>query len=79
MCDDELPFNPFYIGPHPSQACAATATPPRQCCPDHTDEPVEDIDCNAKPKDELVVATIEVTVTPQPICRPYPCNQADRE
>ncbi|XP_034471850.1 uncharacterized protein LOC117779686 [Drosophila innubila] len=32
--DDDKPFNPFYIGPHPSMACAVTETPPRQCSPD---------------------------------------------
>ncbi|KAH8416545.1 hypothetical protein KR222_008948 [Zaprionus bogoriensis] len=31
---DDQPFNPFYIGPHPSQACAATETPARECSPD---------------------------------------------
>ncbi|XP_064537047.1 uncharacterized protein LOC135427457 [Drosophila montana] len=35
MDDDKL-FNPFYIGPHPSKACAVPEIPPRQCSPDCT-------------------------------------------
>ncbi|XP_017076949.1 uncharacterized protein LOC108111851 [Drosophila eugracilis] len=30
---DDQPFNPFYIGPHPSKACAIPEIPGRQCSP----------------------------------------------
>ncbi|XP_043659655.1 uncharacterized protein LOC122624238 [Drosophila teissieri] len=30
---DDKPFNPFYIGPHPSKACAIPEIPGRQCSP----------------------------------------------
>lgn len=73
MCDDEIPFNPFYIGPHPEQACALPEVAPRLCCPGMDQTPV---DCTQKPPN--VVATIEATGTPKKICRPYPCNKADR-
>lgn len=32
--DEDKPFNPFYIGPHPSKACALPETLPRECSPD---------------------------------------------
>ncbi|XP_020808912.1 uncharacterized protein LOC110184653 [Drosophila serrata] len=34
---DDVPFNPFYIGPHPSKACAAPEVPGQQCSPDCQD------------------------------------------
>ncbi|KAH8305850.1 uncharacterized protein [Drosophila kikkawai] len=34
---DDTPFNPFYIGPHPSDACAIPEVPGRQCSPDCQD------------------------------------------
>ncbi|XP_017045787.1 collagen alpha-2(I) chain [Drosophila ficusphila] len=30
---DDVPFNPFYIGPHPSKACAVAEAPGQQCSP----------------------------------------------
>ncbi|XP_016986989.1 uncharacterized protein LOC108050019 [Drosophila rhopaloa] len=30
---DDKPFNPFYIGPHPSKACAIPEIPGQQCSP----------------------------------------------
>ncbi|XP_016961708.1 uncharacterized protein LOC108032395 [Drosophila biarmipes] len=30
---DDKPFNPFYIGPHPSKACAIPEIPGKQCSP----------------------------------------------
>ncbi|XP_034661206.1 uncharacterized protein LOC117896808, partial [Drosophila subobscura] len=30
---DDRPFNPFYIGPHPSRACAIPEIPGQQCNP----------------------------------------------
>ncbi|KAH8328718.1 hypothetical protein KR074_011972 [Drosophila pseudoananassae] len=33
MKGDDKPFNPFYIGPHPSKACAIPEIPGRQCSP----------------------------------------------
>lgn len=75
MCDDEIPFNPFYIGPNPELACAPPEIAPRLCCPGMDDTQV---DCTSKPPNQLVAATIEVTETPKKICRPYPCNKADR-
>ncbi|XP_030246005.1 uncharacterized protein LOC115565142 [Drosophila navojoa] len=39
-CADEMPFNPFYIGPHPSQACSNSkpaVETGRQCSPNYTD------------------------------------------
>ncbi|KAH8273261.1 hypothetical protein KR018_000690 [Drosophila ironensis] len=30
---DDTPFNPFYIGPHPSKACAIPEIPGKQCSP----------------------------------------------
>jgi len=30
---DDKPFNPFYIGPHPSRACAIPEIPGQQCSP----------------------------------------------
>ncbi|KAH8239526.1 hypothetical protein KR032_005141 [Drosophila birchii] len=34
---EDVPFNPFYIGPHPSKACAAPEPPVQQCSPDCKD------------------------------------------
>ncbi|KAH8293401.1 hypothetical protein KR054_000066, partial [Drosophila jambulina] len=34
---EDIPFNPFYIGPHPSKACAVPEPPVQQCSPDCQD------------------------------------------
>ncbi|XP_062139286.1 uncharacterized protein LOC133847956 [Drosophila sulfurigaster albostrigata] len=44
---DDKPFNPFYIGPHPSMACAPTETSTANQCTDTAKEEKQDAQSTA--------------------------------
>ncbi|KAL7745565.1 hypothetical protein ACLKA6_009790 [Drosophila palustris] len=68
--EDDRPFNPFYIGPHPSMACAVTETPPRQCSPDCAGKEDAASSSGAQGTDKE-----KEKANSEPPCQSYPCKE----
>ncbi|EDW07447.1 uncharacterized protein Dmoj_GI14865 [Drosophila mojavensis] len=89
-CAEDMPFNPFYVGPHPSQAC--TRTEPavenvRQCSPISTDTKCPAVSAPGPQSNSSQAAVSQTSKGKTPAtpaaapaapaaapCGPYPCN-----
>ncbi|EDV99771.1 uncharacterized protein LOC6564939 [Drosophila grimshawi] len=68
--DDDTPFNPFYIGPNPSKACANEEVPPRECSPDC----IPAADNKTADPNPPTSSTAQGNETSSSPCKPYNCN-----